>query len=195
MKMVSNVWVQASSFKAMLLSPICAPINRLQHPVPCLPKKPLRKLALVKAKSMDDNQNLPPSSKGKNPLALVLEIPRTIWRQTLQPLSDFGFGQRSVWEGGVGLFIVSGVVLFALSIAWLRGFYLKSRFRKYQAVFEFSQACGICVGTPVRIRGVTVGSVIHVDSSLKSIDAVVEVCKCFRGTNMDVCYRVFLRCY
>ncbi|XP_010922333.1 protein TRIGALACTOSYLDIACYLGLYCEROL 2, chloroplastic [Elaeis guineensis] len=173
--MVSNMWVQASSSKAMLLSPICASINRLRHPAPCLPTKPLRKLPLVKAKSMDDKQNLPLSSKGKNPLALVLEIPRTIWRQTLQPLSDFGFGRRSVWEGGVGLFIVSGVVLFALSMAWLRGFYLKSRFRKYQAVFEFSQACGICIGTPVRIRGVTVGNVIHVDSSLKSVDAVVEV--------------------
>ncbi|KAG1337701.1 protein TRIGALACTOSYLDIACYLGLYCEROL 2, chloroplastic [Cocos nucifera] len=159
----------------MLLSPICTPINRLQHPAPCLPTKPLRKLALVKAKSTDDKQNLPPSSKGKNPFALALEIPRTIWRQTLQPLSDFGFGRRSVWEGGVGLFIVSGVVLFSLSMAWLRGFYLKSRFRKYQAVFEFSQACGICIGTPVRIRGVTVGNVIHVDSSLKSVDAVVEV--------------------
>lgn len=42
-------------------------------------------------------------------------------------------------------------------------------------MFEFSQACGICVGTPVRIRGVTVGSVVGVNSSLKSIDAVVEV--------------------
>lgn len=174
-KMVSSIWVQASSSKAMLLSPICTSSTRLQYPVPYLPMKPSRKFALVKAKSTDDSQNQPPPSKGKNLLALVLEIPQTIWRQTSQPLSDFGFGRRSIWEGGVGLFVVSGAVLFALSMAWLRGFYLKSRFRKYQAVFQFSQACGICVGTPVRIRGVTVGSVIHVDSSLKSIDAVVEV--------------------
>jgi len=80
-----------------------------------------------------------------------------------------------VWKGGVGLFMVSGAALLALALAWLRGFQLRSRFRKYNTVFEFTQACGICVGTPVRIRGVTVGSVVRVDSSLRSIDALVEV--------------------
>jgi hypothetical protein len=116
------------------------------------------------------------SSEKKNPLAVVLDIPRNVWRQTLRPLSDFGFGRRSIWEGGVGLFLVSGAVLFALSVAWLRGFQLRSKFRKYFAVFEFAQASGICTGTPVRIRGVTVGNVIRVNPSLKNIEAVVEVC-------------------
>jgi hypothetical protein len=102
-------------------------------------------------------------------------VPRTLWRRTLHPLGDYGFGTRSVWEGGVGLFMVSGAALLALALAWLRGFQLRSRFRKYNTVFEFTQACGICVGTPVRIRGVTVGSVVRVDSSLRSIDALVEV--------------------
>jgi hypothetical protein len=115
------------------------------------------------------------SSEKKNPLGVVLDIPRNIWRQTLRPLSDFGFGRRSIWEGGVGLFLVSGAVLFALSLAWLRGFQMRSKFRKYFGVFEFAQASGICTGTPVRIRGVTVGNVIRVNSSLKSIEAVVEV--------------------
>ena len=116
------------------------------------------------------------SSEKKNPLAVVLDIPRNVWRQTLRPLSDFGFGRRSIWEGGVGLFLVSGAVLFALSLAWLRGFQMRSKFRKYFAVFEFAQASGICTGTPVRIRGVTVGNVIRVNPSLKNIEAVVEVC-------------------
>ncbi|KAK9158139.1 hypothetical protein Scep_004713 [Stephania cephalantha] len=49
------------------------------------------------------------------------------------------------------------------------------RFRKYQAVFEFSQACGICAGTLIRIRGVIVGSVIRMKPTLKSIEVVVEV--------------------
>ncbi|KAI3841479.1 hypothetical protein MKW92_039235 [Papaver armeniacum] len=94
--------------------------------------------------------------------------------QTLRPLSDFGFGKKSVWEGGVWLFVVSGAVLLALSLAWLRGFQLRSRFRKYQAVLQFTEACGISTGTAVRIRGVTVGSVIRLNPSLKSIDAVIE---------------------
>lgn len=121
-------------------------------------------------------QNQPPSSSGtKSAFAAVLEVPRSIWKKTLRPLSDFGFGRRSIWEGGVGLFLVSGTVLFVLSLAWLRAFQIRSRFRKYMAVFEFPQACGISAGTPVRIRGVNVGNVIRVNPSLKSIEAVVEV--------------------
>lgn len=73
------------------------------------------------------------------------------------------------------MFLVSGTVLLAVSLVWLRAFQLRSRFRKYLAVFEFSQACGISTGTQVRIRGVTVGNVIRVNPSLKSIEAVVEV--------------------
>ncbi|KAJ0983999.1 hypothetical protein J5N97_002355 [Dioscorea zingiberensis] len=150
------------------VSPLPVASGNLRILGPYLPAKPRRKLSLVRA-------SLPSSPERKNPLTQVLDVPRTLWRQTLQPLSDFGFGRRSIWEGGVGLFMVSGAALLALSLVWLRGFYLRSRFNKYQAVFEFSQACGICLGTPVRIRGVTVGSVIRVDSSLKSVDAVVEV--------------------
>lgn len=91
------------------------------------------------------------------------------------PLSDFGFGRWSIWECGVGLFLVSGTVLFVLSLTWLRGLQISFKFRNYTATFEFSQACGISTGTPVRIRGVTVGNVIRVNPSLKSIEAVVEV--------------------
>ncbi|KAK8275473.1 hypothetical protein V6Z11_D10G140500 [Gossypium hirsutum] len=134
------------------------------------------RLAKVRAMSASTEHNPQPgSSDQKNPLAVVLDIPRNIWRQTLRPLSDFGFGRRSIWEGGVGLFLVSGTVLLALSLAWLRGFQIRSKFRKYLAVFEFAQASGICTGTPVRIRGVTVGNVVRVNPSLKSIEAVVEV--------------------
>ncbi|KAL6223113.1 hypothetical protein ACLB2K_006503 [Fragaria x ananassa] len=135
------------------------------------------KLTRIRATSANTGHSQPPSSskRERNILAVVLDAPRTIWRQTLRPLSDFGFGHRSIWEGGVGLFLVSGAVLLALSLAWLRGYQLRSRFRKYFAVFEFTQACGIATGTPVRIRGVTVGNVIRVNSSLQSIEAVVEV--------------------
>lgn len=146
--------------------------------------RPSKRHLRIKATNSDSSSGPPGASSGKNPLAAVLEVPKALWRQTLQPLGDFGFGQRSIWEGGIGLFIVSGAALFALAIVWMRGLLLRSRFSKYQAVFEFSQASGICVGTPVRIRGVTVGSVVRVNSSLKSIEAVAEVsmslCACFR---------------
>ncbi|ONI29450.1 hypothetical protein PRUPE_1G198700 [Prunus persica] len=145
--------------------------------LPYLPSRSPAKVTRIRATSADTGHSQPPSSSSekKNPLAVVWDAPRTIWKATLRPLSDFGFGRRSIWEGGVGLFLVSGAVLLALSLAWLRGYQLRSRFRKYFAVFEFTQACGISTGTPVRIRGVNVGSVVRVNSSLESIEAVVEV--------------------
>ncbi|KAK9126318.1 hypothetical protein Scep_015164 [Stephania cephalantha] len=144
--------------------------------LPYLPSRKSKNIVVVKASSAETGQSSQTTSrKGRNPIRVILDVPRSIWRQTLRPLSDFGFGKKSIWEGGVGLFVVSGAVLLALSMVWLRGFHLRSRFRKYQAVFEFSQACGISTGTLVRIRGVTVGSVIRMKPTLKSIEAVVEV--------------------
>lgn len=136
-----------------------------------------KKITKIRAISSDTGnvKKQSSSSETKNPLSVVFDIPRRIWKQTLVPLSDFGFGRNSVWEGGVGLFLVSGTILFVLSMAWLRAFQINSKFRKYTAVFEFAQACGISTGTPVRIRGVTVGNVIRVNPSLKNIEAVVEI--------------------
>lgn len=175
--MVGKLLVQVSPCPAMASS-LMTVSRGSSNFLPCLPTRPQKKLTTVRAMSTytGHSQQPPSSSEKKNPLAVVLEVPYKLWRQTLKPLNDFGFGRRSIWEGGVGLFFVSGMVLLALSLAWLRGFQLRSKFRKYLAVFEFAQACGICTGTPVRIRGVTVGEVIHVNSTLKSIEAHVEVC-------------------
>ncbi|KAB5548455.1 hypothetical protein DKX38_011973 [Salix brachista] len=176
--MVGKLVVQVSTFPPMLSSlPLINVSRGSSNSLPCLPARPQKTLLRVRAMSADTghSQPQPSSSEKMNPLAVVLEVPRSIWRQTLKPLGDFGFGRRSIWEGGVGLFLVSGAVLVALSLAWLRGFQLRSKFRKYLAVVEFSQASGICTGTRVRIRGVAVGEVIRVNPSLKSIEAVVEV--------------------
>ncbi|KAK3005567.1 hypothetical protein RJ639_015812 [Escallonia herrerae] len=177
--MVGNTVVQVSTCPTLLSSHTVNPNPRggFSSHLPCLLSRPRKKILIVRATSQDTQNSQQPtsSSEQKNPLAPVLDIPRNIWRNTLRPLSDFGFGRRSIWEGGVGLFVVSGVVLLALSLVWLKGFQLRSKFKKYLAVFEFSQACGICTGTPVRIRGVTVGNVISVDPSLRNIEAVVEV--------------------
>ncbi|RZC75788.1 hypothetical protein C5167_000186 [Papaver somniferum] len=180
----SSSWVQVSARPSLLsLSPVIThPSDSLSSSssrsfLPHLPNRSWKKTTRVQASSSNNTgqDSRPSSSVKKNPLAVVLGIPGTIWKQTLRPLSDFGFGKKSVWEGGVGLFVVSGAVLLALSLAWLRGFQMRSRFRKYQAVLQFTEACGISTGTAVRIRGVTVGSVIRLNPSLKSIDAVIEV--------------------
>lgn len=175
--MFGNSLVHVSSTCPAVISSNLASRNGVVSLLPNLNLKLRKRFSVIRAVSDDADVTQQPSSgsEPKNPLSVVLDIPKTIWRQTLKPLSDFGFGRRSIWEGGVGLFLVSNLVLFVLSLAWLRGFQLRSKFRKYSAVFEFSQACGICNGTPVRIRGVTVGNVIQVNPSLKSIEAVVEV--------------------
>lgn len=134
-----------------------------------------RAAAVSSSSSSSSSQQQDKDDNKKNPLAFVVDIPKKIWRQTLRPLSDFGFGRKSIWEGGVGLFLASGALIFALTLFWLRGFYFRSRLRKYHAVFHFQQASGMCTGTPVRIRGVTVGNVIRILPSLNTIDALVQV--------------------
>lgn len=174
--MATNTLIYAHTPKTLGLSPLLAVVCDSRNLGQYRQSRPSDRLVRVAASSSDATQNSSSSSKGKNPLVLVLDAPRIIWKRASQQMSGFGSGRRSVWEGGVGLFIVSGVSLFALTLAWLRGFQMRARFRKYEAVFEFSQACGICIGTPVRIRGVTVGNVVRVGSSLKCIEAVAEVC-------------------
>ncbi|XP_030507638.2 protein TRIGALACTOSYLDIACYLGLYCEROL 2, chloroplastic isoform X1 [Cannabis sativa] len=173
--MVGNPMAQASTCPTVLFSSLGSVSYRSSNHLPYLPFRSKRKMTQISATSSETGHDQVPSSEKKNPLAAVLNVPQAIWKRTLRPLSDFGFGHRSIWEGGVGLFLVSGAVILALSIAWLRGFQMRYRFRKYMAVFEFSQACGISNGTPVRIRGVTVGNVVGVNPSLRSIEAVVEV--------------------
>jgi hypothetical protein len=105
----------------------------------------------------------------------VVNLPKAIWMQLTQPLRNFGYGRRSMWEGGVGLFIMVAGGLLMLVFAWIKGQQVRSRSHKYTAVVEFQQACGITVGTPVRIRGVDVGQAVKVKPSLAAIDVVVEL--------------------
>ncbi|KAJ8549844.1 hypothetical protein K7X08_033551 [Anisodus acutangulus] len=174
--MAGNALVHVSTNSTVFLI-IPTRRNMLGNHILCIktPIRPKNQTFTVKSMchSQEQEHQQPASSSG--PLSVILDVPRNIWKRTMRPLSDFGFGKRSIWEGGVGLFIVSGTVLLALSLAWLRGFQLRSRFRKYLAVLEFEQACGICTGTPVRIRGVNVGNVIKVNPSLRNVEAVVEV--------------------
>lgn len=174
--MVGNPAIHLSSLPTSVSSCLISlPGNSLKFaPLSIRNRKKITKIRAISSDTSNVKKQSS-SSETRNPLAVVFDIPRRIWKQTLVPLSDFGFGRNSVWEGGVGLFLVSGTILFVLSMAWLRAFQINSKFRKYTAVFEFAQACGISTGTPVRIRGVTVGNVIRVNPSLKNIEAVVEI--------------------
>lgn len=125
--------------------------------------------------SGDNTSSSSPSTKKKSSVAKLVELPGAIWNQVMGPLSNFGFGKRSVWEGGVGLFVITGAVLLAITLVWVKGKQIRARTRKYEAVLEFQQAQGITVGTPVRIRGVDVGNVVGVRPSLERIDVVVEL--------------------
>ncbi|KAL8130548.1 hypothetical protein V2J09_019703 [Rumex salicifolius] len=174
--MIGSCSLQASACTAGLSATLIDFRQSSSCFLPLLPPRHQKRAILIKAVSADGEQSQSnSSSETRSPFAPILDVPRSIWRQTLRPLSDFGFGKRSIWEGGVGLFLVSGTVLFVLTITWMRGFLIRSKFRKYSAVIEFSQACGIATGTPVRIRGVNVGNVIRVNPSLRNIEAVVEV--------------------
>ena len=133
---------------------------------------------IVNTNSSSSSSSSDPTSsspKEKEKQQSILDLPAAIWKQILGPLSNFGFGKRSVWEGGVGLFVMSGVVLLAITLVWVKGKQIRARTRKYEAIFEFQQAQGITVGTPVRIRGVDVGNVVQVRPSLERIDVVVEL--------------------
>ncbi|XP_051139602.1 protein TRIGALACTOSYLDIACYLGLYCEROL 2, chloroplastic-like isoform X2 [Andrographis paniculata] len=152
----------------------CVSITNLARNLSTPPKLKRKKLCVTAASAADPSDYRSPSHS-RNPLSLLINAPRSIWRETLKPLNNFGFGRKAVLEGGAGQFVVSGIVLFVLSLAWLRTFNLQSKFRKYSAVFEFDHACGIGIGTPVRIRGIGVGSVVRVHPSLRSIEAVAEI--------------------
>eukprot|EP01023_Acetabularia_acetabulum_P024614 TRINITY_DN23720_c2_g1_i1.p1 TRINITY_DN23720_c2_g1~~TRINITY_DN23720_c2_g1_i1.p1 ORF type:complete len:411 (-),score=47.85 TRINITY_DN23720_c2_g1_i1:959-2149(-) len=89
-------------------------------------------------------------------------------------LRDFGFGKRNIWEGGVGWFVIGGIGLFFALISWARGANLRTS-RGYQLIIQFPNACGISVGTPVRIRQVQVGSVLSVNPHLDRVDVLAEV--------------------
>lgn len=125
--------------------------------------------------SVTNNSSDQTAPKEQSAGAKIVSLPGAIWKRVMGPLGNFGFGKRSVWEGGVGLFIVSGAVLLAITLVWVKGTQIRAKTRKYEAVFEFQQAQGITVGTPVRIRGVDVGNVVQVRPSLERIDVVVEL--------------------
>ena len=55
-----------------------------------------------------------------------------LWGRVVRPMQDFGFGRKSVWEGGVGLFIMAGAAFLVLLVSWVKGLSLRNRTQAYQ---------------------------------------------------------------
>mmetsp|Transcript_15027 Transcript_15027/g.45378 ORF Transcript_15027/g.45378 Transcript_15027/m.45378 type:complete len:407 (-) Transcript_15027:771-1991(-) len=99
----------------------------------------------------------------------------TFVQKLTKSIRDFGLGKKALFEGGVGAFAFGGIGIAIMLITWSRGGSLFRRDRGYNVILEFPSACGIMTGTPVRIRGVPVGSAINVEPSLEKVDVYVEM--------------------
>ena len=74
----------------------------------------------------------------------------------------------------MGLFLLGGVAASVALISWARSNAMRTG-TPYLMTIELPIACGITIGTPVRIRGVQVGQVLHVKPSLERVDVLCEV--------------------
>ena len=115
----------------------------------------------------DDESSVDTETRRANPF-------EQLWLRLVKPLRDFGFGRTNIWEGGVGLFLIGGAGIAALTIQWILGVNF-NKMRSYQAFVEFPFACGIQVGTQVRVRGVKVGNVLSVRPNLERVEVLVEM--------------------
>lgn len=91
-------------------------------------------------------------------------------------LQDFGIGKSGLKEGGLGLFVMAGAAAAVALVSWARSNALKVG-TPYQITVELPLACGVTIGTPLRIRGVQVGQVLNVKPSLERVDVLCEVSK------------------
>jgi phospholipid/cholesterol/gamma-HCH transport system substrate-binding protein len=80
---------------------------------------------------------------------------------------------RTIREGSVGLLIIGGVVFFAITVGWLRGFMPGKR--SYQFIAEFTDAGGMQPGAPVRYRGVKVGIIKSIKTNINGVEMLLEI--------------------
>ena len=80
---------------------------------------------------------------------------------------------RTLREGSVGLLILLGLGAFWMIFMWLNRF--TTARNSYKAVIEFANAGGMQKGSPVRYRGVKVGSIAWVKPSVNAIDVEIEI--------------------
>lgn len=161
----------AARRSAAAAPPLLAPPRRLVAPLGLRARLPARLPAAVPRAAVAPSGGAPPPPAGggaHNAAARALA-------NLLKPLRDFGIGRASMVQGGVGLFVFAGIGFALMLVSWARGGQLGRRGQGYQAILEFPVACGITVGTPVRVRGVPVGGVLSVQPSLERVDVLVEI--------------------
>eukprot|EP00798_Chlamydomonas_sp_ICE-L_P011247 gene11247-18872_t len=95
-------------------------------------------------------------------------------KQIFKNLQDFGIGRSAFTEGGSGLFMAAGAAGAIVLLAWARGVATRTT-QAYNITVSLPLACGVTLGTPVRIRGVQVGQVQHVKAGLERVDVMVEL--------------------
>ena len=157
---LGHVWIGSLKINNRLIS--------LNGIVGCHPRRLYTTLVCSKAGGNGDTSKVRQAFDSKKNVIPIIE-------NILKPLRDFGIGKTSMIQGGVGLFVFAGVGFALMLVSWARGGQLGRRGQGYQAILEFPVACGISVGTPVRIRGVPVGGVLSVQPSLEKVDVLVEM--------------------
>ncbi|KAG1663370.1 hypothetical protein FOA52_007107 [Chlamydomonas sp. UWO 241] len=115
-----------------------------------------------KARAWDEYKDANPAGHGNSAL-----------RPCGRALQDFGIGKTSFKEGGVGLFVLAGGAAALALVSWARGNAMRTG-TPYNLTVELPLACGVTIGTPVRIRGVQVGQVLNVRPSLEKVDVLCQ---------------------
>ena len=87
---------------------------------------------------------------------------------------------RTLKEGSVGLFALSGLILFGGLVIWLRGGVLGQK--SYQIQATFKDVSSLQIGAPVRYRGVAVGKIAGLQPGSNGVKALLE----FSSTDLRI---------
>ncbi|WP_267384009.1 MlaD family protein [Cyanobacterium sp. uoEpiScrs1] len=80
---------------------------------------------------------------------------------------------RTIQEGSVGLFALSGLILFGGLVIWLRGGVLGQK--SYQIQATFNDVSSLQIGAPVRYRGVAVGKIAGLQPRSNGVKVLLEL--------------------
>jgi phospholipid/cholesterol/gamma-HCH transport system substrate-binding protein len=94
-------------------------------------------------------------------------------REKMRGLISGFTSTRTFREGSVGLLILLGLGAFGVILLWLNRITPGSS--SYKAVVEFANAGGMQKGSPVRYRGVKVGSISSIKTGANAVDVEIEI--------------------